>query len=62
MKKLKNFIMASFIFITFSFLSIITDALCGWSSLIPGWETMPNLLYYAFGWLASGISVAMLKE
>ena len=61
MRKLKNFIIASFVFIAFSFLAIIIDALCDWSNLIPEWETMPNIFYYAFGWLASGISVVMLK-
>lgn len=55
---MKNFIVATLIFIVVSLVAIITDAL--W--LYKSWLAMPNILYYAFGWLAAGIYIAIKSK
>lgn len=52
---MKRFIIASIIFIVVALIGIFTDAI----GLDTYWEAMPNILYYAFGWLAAGIYIAI---
>ena len=52
---MKNFIIATVIFITVAIISMVIDA----TGMYELWSAMPNALYYAFGWLAAGIYVAI---
>jgi Flp pilus assembly protein TadB len=52
---MKNFIIATLIFIVVAICSIVMDA----AGLYVVWSAMPNLLYYSFGWLAAGIYIAI---
>lgn len=59
---MKKFILASVIFLLVSIVGILIDALCGY--YLHAWENMPNLLYYALGWIAAGcyLSVAGINK
>lgn len=47
---MKNFIIATIIFIVVALLGIVLDA----TFMDYAWEAMPNLIYYALGWFAAG--------
>ena len=54
---MKNFIIATIIFIVVALLGIVLDAFL----MDYAWEAMPNLIYYALGWLAAGTYI-LVKE
>lgn len=55
---MKKFIIATLIFIVVAVASVFLDAF----GMYEVWETMPNLIYYAFGWLAAGIYIAIANR
>lgn len=52
---MKRFIIATLLFIAIALAGIVIDAFF----LDSAWEAMPNLVYYALGWLAAGVYVAV---
>lgn len=49
---MKKFILASVIFIITAMIGILMDAVCGY--YLHAWNSMPNLIYFALGWIAAG--------
>lgn len=55
---MKRFLIATIIFILVALVGIVVDA----AFLYSVWGAMPNLIYYALGWLAAGIYIAITNK